>query len=136
MTIDPTLRLGEILRPADTTAPASTSEPTLTLSQLQSLLREAAAYERAQRPIVLHTATAPVAAPAPHPGIEVRIPAAPVGTTAERRDIWPLVFMVSGCTGLASGTTAIATSNPAALAFAFAALAAWGTATYHLVFGR
>lgn len=38
---------------------AATDEPLLTLTQLQSLLREAAAVERAQRPIVLHTAPQP-----------------------------------------------------------------------------
>jgi hypothetical protein len=127
----------EITTRAERTAPGE-SEPRLTLSQLQGLLREAAALERAQRPIVIQPST--TTAPAPHPGAEVRIPApaAPIAVTAasEPRDVWPLVFMVSGCTGLGSGTAAIATSNQAALILAFAALAAWGTATYHLVFGR
>jgi len=125
----------EITTRAERHAPSET-EPTLTLSQLQGLLREAAALERAQRPIIIHTAIE--AAPAPHPGIAVRIPApvAPVAATGEPRNIWPLVFMVSGCTGLGSGTAAIATGNQAAVVLALAALAAWGTATYHLVFGR
>jgi len=61
---------------------AGTAEPKLTLSQVQALLREAAAYERAQRPIVLHTGSAPVTAPQTavegHDGINVTVPAAPV----------------------------------------------------------
>jgi len=58
-------------------------EPTMTLSQLRALLQDAAAYERAQRPVVLHTvteapATAPQTATQTLAAIDVRVPAAPV----------------------------------------------------------
>lgn len=107
-------------------------EPKLTISQLQGLFREAAALERAQRPIILHGPETPPV----RPGIDVRIPAAPAAAVAEQRNIWPLVFMVSGCTGLAACTTAAATGNGIAILALFAAVAAWGTAAYQLVFVR
>lgn len=129
---DRTPAVGEILTP---TAPSET-EPRLTLSQLQGLLREAAAIERAQRPIVIHTTPAP----APHPGSDVRIPApaAQVQTAAAvpERDVWPLVFMVSGCTGLGAAALTAATGNQFAILAFFAAVAVWGTAAYRIVFGR
>jgi hypothetical protein len=130
---DRTPAIGEIVTPV--AAPGET-EPRLTLSQLQGLLREAAALERAQRPIVIHAATQ--TAPAPHPGADVRIPtpAAPIATVDEPRNVWPLVFMVSGCTGLAASATAAATGSQYAILAVFVAVAAWGTATYHLVFER
>jgi hypothetical protein len=113
-------------------------EPTLTISQLQSLLRAAAELERASRPIYLQPAAQP--ATAPHPGADIRVPspAAPNATfTVDRpRNIFPLLFMVSGCTGLGSGTAAVATGNEGAIAVTIAAIVAWGVATYQLVFCR
>ena len=56
-------------------------EPRLSLTELRQLLREATAYERAQRPIVLHGPEQPARAPqttvAGHEGIDVTVPAAP-----------------------------------------------------------
>jgi hypothetical protein len=73
----------EIITGAERAQP-DTAEPLLTLSQLQQLLREATAYERAKRPIILHAATE--AAPAGHPGITVTVPTGPAAEdTPERR---------------------------------------------------
>jgi hypothetical protein len=112
-------------------------EPKLTLTQLQGLLREAAAYERAQRPIVLH---GPQTTPATHPGIDVCIPASAATTLTVTEDqphnFWPLVFMISGCTGIGSSFLAAATGSPIPILVTFAALATWGAATYQLVFVR
>jgi hypothetical protein len=120
-----------------TTSAHGEAEPRLTLSQLQGLLREAAALERAQRPIVIHPTTQTAAAP--HPGIEVRIPApaAPVATTtADReRNPWPLVFIVSGCVGIGSAFVAAVTGSMTPGAVTLATFAVWGLATYRLVFG-
>jgi hypothetical protein len=68
MPIDPTPITGVITTDTD-----PTDEPSLTLTQLRALLRDAAAYERAQRPVVLHQApeTAPATAPAPVPAAVV-----------------------------------------------------------------
>lgn len=102
----------------ETRRPAE-AEPTLTLTQLTALLREAAAYERAQRPIVLHTPTAPAtnpyAAPTVHPGITIPLPAAPTTTTAqgpERR--FTLAELVGWC-GVGVAGTGIATMLALAL---------------------
>jgi hypothetical protein len=92
----------------------------------------------AQRPVVVHQA------PAPHPGVDVRmpVPAAPVVPTTMTVGVdrphnpWPLVFMVSGCTGLAAATTAAATGSSIAILAVFASVATWGAATYQLVFKR
>jgi hypothetical protein len=69
--------------------PDATVEPSLTLSQLSALLRDAAALERAQRPIILTGPAQPVSAPqtAGHPGINVTIPdaAAPAPEPSARR---------------------------------------------------
>lgn len=75
---------------AATTATTATAEPEtkLTLSQLHSLLRDAAALERAHRPIVPHAAavTVPAAitlptvagyAPPCHQGLDITIPSVP-----------------------------------------------------------
>lgn len=59
------------------------AEPRLSLSELQSLLRDAAALERASRPIHIHQdssavtvlPTDPAHMPPRHPGIDVRYPA-------------------------------------------------------------
>ncbi len=119
-------------------------EPTFTLSQLRGLLREATAYERAANPapIVLHTSAAPATAlqAAVHGGID-RVPAPPVANAQAAhapsgRNPWPIVFMVSGCSGLAACATAAATGNQFAILAFFASVAAWGTATYRLVFLR
>lgn len=71
-----------------TSGARAVDEPRLTLSQVQQLLREAAAYERAQRPIVLHgpeqPATRPQTAPEAHAGIDVAVPGA-VAPVALRR---------------------------------------------------
>jgi hypothetical protein len=114
------------------------AEPRLTLTELHTLLRDAAALERASRPIYMQPAAQP--APEPHPGTDVTIPgpAAPAATfTVDRpRNIWPLVFMVSGCTGLAACGTAAATGSEYAILAFLVAVGAWGTATYQLVFNR
>jgi len=112
-------------------------EPRLSLSELRALLADAAALERAQRPIVMQPAT--LTATAPHPGIDIRIPATPVAPAAARpsgRSWWPIVFIVSGCTGMGSAAVVSATGSPAALAVVFASIAAWGIAAYQLVFVR
>ena len=131
MTYDPTPLSGEILTP--TAAPGET-EPRLTLTQLQGLLREAAALERAQRPIVIH----PTTQAAPHPGADIHIPApvSPVATVSRERNPWPLVFMVSACTGIGSCLVTAVTGSLAPMAVTLAAFAVWGVATYQLVFVR
>lgn len=77
----------EVMPAAERIAPAE--EPRLTLSELQSLLRDAAALEAARRPIILAPPTeAPVSAQVAkptgvdnladlrrHPGIDVTVPA-------------------------------------------------------------
>jgi hypothetical protein len=123
-----------------TTPAVDNLEPSLTLSQLQSLLHAAAELERAQRPIVIHSAPQPATALG-HAGVDVRVSAPPVATVtapqaAREHNPWPLVFMVAGCVGLGAGCAAVATSSPVALVVALAALAAWGVATYQLVFNR
>ena len=141
MQFDPAPITGEITTATDTTPEA---EPRLTLSQLQALLREAAAYERAQRPVVLHgphpyPAPAHQAAPATHPGIDVRIPgppAAPVAAQPGERSPWPLAFMVSACVGIGSCLVTAVTGSAVPMAVTLAAFAVWGTATYQLVFVR
>jgi hypothetical protein len=116
------------------------AEPSLTLSQLQGLLRAAAELERAQRPIVLHApATAPLAGDGG--SIHVRIPAPPVAADTpapvpRERNPWPIAFMTSGCTGLAAAGTAAATGSGYAVLAFLAAVAVWGTAAYQLVFNR
>lgn len=82
MANEPVPLTGVITTPAP--AAAAPGEPSLTLSQLRALLRDAAAYERATRPPAVHQHTPP---PAPattgtatadgtgHPGITVTIPA-------------------------------------------------------------
>jgi hypothetical protein len=102
----------------------------------------------AQRPVVVHQAPAAApamyAAPQAHPGIAVHVPAAgpvapaPTMTRAvdKPRNIWPLVFMVSGCTGVGAMATAAATGSQYAILAVFACVAVWGTATYRLVFER
>jgi hypothetical protein len=105
----------------ETRSPATEAEPTLTLTQLTALLREAAAYERAQRPVILHTpaepVTAPQTAPVAHPGVAIPVPAAPVATVTdqapERR--FTLAELVGWC-GLGVAGSGIATM----LALAFA----------------
>lgn len=74
---DPTPITGVVTTSAET-ATGTAAEPSLTLTQLHALLREASAYERAKRPLVIHHRADPdtvAAAPAPHPGINVTIPA-------------------------------------------------------------
>jgi hypothetical protein len=92
---------------------------TLTLTELRGLLREAAAYERGHGAVVLDTRAEPFTTIA-----------------VDRPHVWPVAFMVSGCTGLAAAATAAATGNEFAILAFFAAVAVWGTATYQLVFNR
>lgn len=77
----------EIITSAERAATAE-AEPRLTLTELQGLLRDAAALGRAQRPIVLRTAAETAAtaitlpttagfAPPLHPGIDVTVQAEP-----------------------------------------------------------
>lgn len=133
--------MNEIITRAERTTTGET-EPTLTLSQLQGLLRAAAELERAQRPIVVHSAPQPATTAQTAPaGASVYVPMPPAAAFApvavdRPRNIWPLLFMVSGCTGLAAAGTAAATGNEFAILAFFACVAAWGTATYHLVFER
>jgi len=121
-------------------APTPEPEPTLTLSQWHRLMADAAAYERAQRPIVLHahpSVNFTEGSPVRHPGIDIPIPTVATTTGAaghSARSWWPLVFMVSGCTGIGSSVVTAVTSNQYAILAVLASLAAWGTATYHLVF--
>lgn len=125
-------------------AAAGAPETRLSLSELRTLLREAAAYERAANPapVVVHTAPQPATAPQTAPaGARVFVPMPPAAAftpvAVDRpRNIFPLLFMVSGCTGLGSATAAIATGNEGAVAVTIAALIAWGIATYQLVFER
>jgi hypothetical protein len=121
-------------------APTSAAEPTFSLAQFQALLRDAAAYERAQRPIVLHGPEAATQTAA-HGGIDVRVPAPPTVTAQtprapRERNPWPLVFTISGCAGVGSSVLAAATGNEFAILAVLTALATWGTATYQLVFVR
>lgn len=120
--------------------PGAAAEPSLTLSQMTALLQAATDYAKAQRPVVLHGPAQPATAPqtAQHPGVDIRIPAAPAVAAQPRRERnpWPLVFMVSGCTGLAACLVTAVTDNPFAILATLAALAVWGTATYQLVFVR
>jgi hypothetical protein len=131
------------------------AEPMLTFSQLRALLQDAAALERAQRPVVVHTAPQPATAPQTAPAgasaggdrsksdnvTLVHVPMPPVRPYAavavdQPRNPWPLLFMVSGCCGLAGAGTAAATGNQYAILAFFASVALWGTATYQLVFNR
>lgn len=119
---------------------ATTEEPSLTLTQLQELLRDAAALERASRPIVLHgpaqPAVAPQAAPQ-HPGVDIRYPAAPV--TAESRsehNWWPMVCIASGTAGACFSLVTAVTGSPYGILAVFASAGVWGTALYQLVFVR
>jgi hypothetical protein len=115
-------------------------EAKLTISELRGLLREAAAYERAQRPVAVQEAPTRFNAPA-HEGVDIRMP--PPGETEyvtvfvdRPHNIWPLLFMVSGCIGLAACAAAAATGSQYALLAFFAAVAVWGTSAYQLVFNR
>jgi hypothetical protein len=108
-------------------------EAKLTISELRGLLREAAAYERQEAPTRFN-------APA-HEGVDIRMP--PPGETEyvtvfvdRPHNIWPLLFMVSGCIGLAACAAAAATGSQYALLAFFAAVAVWGTSAYQLVFNR
>lgn len=126
------------IRTADSLA--DSPEPSLTLTQVRALLADATAYERAQRPLVLHAPAEPATAPqaAVHAGVDVHVPAAPTAAVERRsdRNPWPLVFMVSACSGLGAVLVTAVTNSPYAILAVFVAMAAWGTATYQLVFVR
>ncbi|HET9170580.1 MAG TPA: hypothetical protein VFN97_14160 [Actinospica sp.] len=106
----------EITTAAERSAPVGEVEVKLTVAQLRGLLHEAAVRGAAE-------------------GVEVRIPYVG-GREDQRRDVWPLVFMVSGCVGLAACAAVAATGSQYALLAFFAAVAGWGTAAYQLVFNR
>ena len=124
-----------------------TPEPTLTLSQLQSLLHAATELERARNTVTiadgkgLHSMETPDHFPGAAKVIEgtqlVRTPAAQVTSLGRgERSWWPIVFMVSGCAGIGSAIVTAVTGNQFAILAVFAALGVWGTATYQLVFAR
>lgn len=119
---------------------ADSPEPSLTLTQVRALLADATAYERAQRPLVLHAPAEPATATqaALHAGVDVHVPAAPTAAVERRsdRNPWPLVFMVSACSGLGAVLVTAVTNSPYAILAVFVAMAVWGTATYQLVFVR
>ena len=126
----------EIISAAERTTLAE-PEARLSLSELHTLLREAAAYERAQRPIVLHGPETAVTVP--HAGIDVSVPAASVTVATVKRSersIWPLLWMTSACVGVGSCLVTAVTGSLIPLAVTRAALAVWGVATYQLVFVR
>lgn len=98
-------------------------EPSLTVGQVAELLRAAADYQRAARPIVLHTGAEPVPAPqaAPaHPGIAVTYPAPALDLTppAAARRLFTraeLVFacgVSSACSVLVGGVAAAFAASP------------------------
>ncbi|HTJ71443.1 MAG TPA: hypothetical protein VL551_28130 [Actinospica sp.] len=93
------------IRPS-TTGTTTSSEPTLTLSQVRALLADAAAYERAQRPIILHTPAQPLSAPhsAPQP-VPVSVPAAPLSGPVRVSRLF-LRSEVVGYSGISAGATA------------------------------
>lgn len=110
----PTALLGSVLEHGQD----GVAEPMLTLSQVQQLLREATAYERAQRPIVLHTAPAqPFASVAPqtavqgHPGIDIPAPGpqAPEERLGGLRRLYTRAELVYCCalTTFATGTAGV-----------------------------
>lgn len=118
-----------------------------TIDAVTRLLAQMERTALAQRVGAVHQAPASVpmyAAPQAHPGIAVHVPAAgPVAPAVamtravdKPRNIWPLVFMVSGCTGVAAMATAAATGSQYAILAVFGCVAAWGTAAYRLVFER
>jgi len=112
---------GEIVT---TTATPGETEPRLTLSQLQGLLREAAALERAQRPIVITgPATTAHTHPAPqHLVVDLTNVSYTTSTTAtlvpfrrvpESRTLAPLAFLTCGCAFIACAFgTAVTGGNP------------------------
>jgi hypothetical protein len=103
-------------------AAGATAEPALTVSQLTGLLKAAADYERAQRPIVLHAPAEPALAPqtAPQP-VPVTVSAGTV-LTGPRRVSRLYVrselscFMFFGI-GLSGALSAALTENPLPGAF-------------------
>ncbi|MBR7825225.1 hypothetical protein KDK95_02825 [Actinospica sp. MGRD01-02] len=125
------------------TAGSGQIEARLTLSELRGLLREAAAYERAQRPVVVQEAPTRFNTTA-HEGVDIHIPPLPPPAEPEivtvfvdrPHNIWPLLFMVSGCLGLAACAAAAATGSQYALLAFFASVAVWGASAYQLVFNR
>lgn len=79
MTPEHTPLTGQITTSTDTAA----AEPSLTLTQLHALLREATAYERAQHPIVIYTTqTAPAPQPAAQTSASLALPPTGPGPTA------------------------------------------------------
>lgn len=116
-------------RPAVVVDSGQGAEPVLSVSQVTELLRAAADLERARRPIVLHTGAEPVpaphAAPAPHPGISVTVPAATLDLTppAPARRLFTRAEMVFAC-GVTSALSTVAGGIAAALVHSPAPLAA------------
>lgn len=110
-------------------AGAALAEQGVTVDQVTALLRAAADYQRAARPIVLHTVAEPVpaaqTAPA-HPGVTVTYPAPALDLTppAAARRLFTraeLVFacgVTSACSALVAGIAAAVTASPMPLAAA------------------
>lgn len=122
---------------------ASEAEPALTLSQLQSLLRAAADLERAQRPIVLHTAQQPATAPHTAPaGASMFVPMPPAAPAVQAPqqpsefNPWPLVFSVSMAGVLGSAGAAAATGSSIAVLGVFGFASAWCLSVYQIVFNH
>lgn len=112
-------------------------EPRLTVTEFTALLHAAAELERAQRPIYLHPFTQPDTAP--HLGVNVAIPAAPVTVATRKhpeRSWWPLVLIAGGCSTFCACVVTAVTNSPFAILAVFASVAVWGTALYQLVFVR
>jgi hypothetical protein len=127
------------IRPS-TTGTTTSSEPTLTLSQVRALLADVAAVERASRPIVLHApaepATAPQAAVYPMVGGNPTYVRYTTTSAPRERNVWPLAFMVSACVGIGSCLVTAVTGSVVPMLVTLAAFAVWASATYQLVFVR
>lgn len=119
------------------------SDPAITISQLTALLNAAAALERAQRPIVLHSAPQPAttaqAAPA-GADVYVPMPPAPPAVQAPQRpsehNAWPGIFAVSMAAAITSAAAAAATGSEYAVIAAFASASAWCLSVYQIVFNH
>ena len=92
-------------------------EPSLTLTQLQGLLKDAAAYEAAKRPIVLHTPAEPATATQTAPqATTVTLPAGTVQSGPRRVSRLyvrsELSFFMFFGIGLSGALSAALTENP------------------------
>jgi hypothetical protein len=113
-----------------------------TIDAMTRLLERLSRFQAQGAPIVLHgpeayPASASQAAPATHPGIDVRVPAPPVAVAVAKpkeRNGWPIVFMASACTAIGSCLVTAVTSDLISLVVTLTAFAVWGVATYQIVF--